>query len=284
METNKTAFLWKADLLGGVGGHAGCAPFCAGLWRHHLFRPRSGFAAQGAIAGIIGATALGLIASTFGGTDRLITSPCAPAAAVLTAVSIDFVQHGVSPESSILLLMLIAVLAGIIQIGLGLAGIGSLIKFIPYPVVSGYLSGVGLTIMGSQLPRVLGAPKNMGFWDALHNPGAWRWESVVVGVLVVATMLLVSRIIRAVPAAIIAMLVGVAGYLPLGFCGSVSGNSHDNPLVVGPLGTGNSHLLDAALHNLKALRAWDVTSLTHVFVPALTLATLLSIDTLKTCV
>ncbi len=53
---------------------------------------------------------------------------------------------------------MIGLLAGLIQIGLGLAGVGRLIKFIPYPVVSGYLSGVGLIIIGSQIPKFLGAP------------------------------------------------------------------------------------------------------------------------------
>ena len=51
-----------------------------------IFAPLGGtYAAQGAIAGILGVTALGLVAGAFGGTNRLITAPCAPAAAVLAA-------------------------------------------------------------------------------------------------------------------------------------------------------------------------------------------------------
>ncbi len=250
-----------------------------------IFSPLgAGYAAQGAIAGILGTAALGLIASSFGGTDRLITAPCAPAAAVLAAVSIGFAQSGISAEASILMLMLIALLSGAIQIGLGAVGIGTLIKYIPYPVVSGYLSGVGLTIIGSQLPRVLGAPKDMGLWAAILHPDEWRWQSIVVGVVVVACMVMVPRIIRAVPAAIIAMMIGILVYLGLGFVDPALWNSHGNPLIVGPLGGTDHNLLNAVIQHFKSLQAWDTTLLAQIFLPALTLAALLSIDTLKTSI
>jgi len=250
-----------------------------------IFSPLgSGYAAQGAIAGILGTTALGLIASSFGGTDRLITAPCAPAAAVLAAVVIGFAQNGVTAEASILMLVLIALLSGTIQIGFGIVGIGHLIKFIPYPVVSGYLSGVGLTIIGSQLPRVLGAPKSMGLWEALQYPSNWRWQSIVVGIVVIVSMVMVPRIIRAVPAAIIAMMIGILVYFGLGFIDPALWSLHENPLIVGPLGGSDSNLLDVVIQHLKALRAWDPAMLVQIFLPALTLAVLLSIDTLKTCV
>ena len=118
------------------------------------------YAAFGALAGVLGAMALGLIAPTFGGTDRLITAPCAPAAAVLSAFAIELVKQGVSPSSIVLLLTVLGILTGALQILIGFLGVGRLIKFIPYPVVSGYLSGVGLIIIGSQLPKLVGAPDN----------------------------------------------------------------------------------------------------------------------------
>ena len=116
------------------------------------------YAAFGALAGILGATALGLIAPTFGGTDRLITAPCAPATAVLSAFAIQLVSQGVQPVAVVLMMTVLGILAGMIQILIGFLGIGKLIKYIPYPVVSGFLSGVGLIIIGSQLPKFAGAP------------------------------------------------------------------------------------------------------------------------------
>ncbi|HSO78588.1 MAG TPA: SulP family inorganic anion transporter, partial [Chromatiaceae bacterium] len=113
------------------------------------------YASLGAMAGIIGATVLGLVAPTLGGTDRLITTPCAPAAAVLAAFAIEMTHQGVQTDAIILLLILLGVIAVLGQIMLGVVGIGRLIKFIPYPVVSGYMSGVGLIILGSQIPKFL---------------------------------------------------------------------------------------------------------------------------------
>ena len=250
-----------------------------------IFSPLgAGYAAAGAVAGILGATVLGLVTPALGGTDRLITAPCAPAAAVLAALAIGFAGQGVAPETGLLLLVLIALLAGGMQIGLGLLGVGRLIKYIPYPVVCGYLSAVGLTIIGSQLPRVLGVPKQMGLWQAVQHPGDWHWQSIVVGVLVIASMVLVQRLVVAIPAAIVAMLVGVATYLALGLIDQGLWQTINNPLVVGALGGADVSLWEAVTRNVSALGAMDLALLAQVLVPALTLAALLSIDTLKTCI
>ena len=74
--------------------------------------------AQGAVAGILGAIALGLVSPLLGGSTRLITAPCAPAAAVLSALAAGFAQAGMPPEKVMMLLGLIGLLAGVIQIGL----------------------------------------------------------------------------------------------------------------------------------------------------------------------
>ena len=128
------------------------------------------YAVFGALAGIVGAVALGLIAPTFGGTDRLISAPCAPAAAVLSAFAIELVQQGVSPSSIVLLLTVLGILTGMIQMFIGFLGAGRMIKYIPYTVVSGYLSGVGLIIIGSQMPSFLGADTGTAWWTAALAP------------------------------------------------------------------------------------------------------------------
>lgn len=283
MDKPGSAF-WPGDLWGGLAAMLVALP-SAIAFGVTIFSPfGAGNVAHGALAGILGATVLGLIAPAFGGTDRLITAPCAPAAAVLVAVAIDLARQGIGAEAGVLLLMLIGLLAGLIQIGLGLVGVGRLIKYIPYSVVCGYLSGVGLTIIGGQLPRVLGVPREMGFWQALTTPSAWQWQSIVVGIVVVLTMALVPRVIRVVPAAIIAMLAGVAAYLALGLADPALLHAAGNPLVIGPLGVAAGGLPEALLRNVQALGAFDPARLPLVLLPALTLAVLLSIDTLKTCV
>ena len=284
MATAKAPPSWAGDFWGGLAAMLVALP-SAIAFGVTIFSPLGpSYAAQGAVAGILGAMALGIIAPGFGGTDRLITAPCAPAAAVLTAVAIGFVAQGIEPTTSLLMLMLIAVIAGVVQILLGLVGVGRMIKYIPYPVVSGYLTGVGLIIVTSQFPRVLGVPKEMGLLVALQSPADWHWQSIVVGLMVIVAMQVVPRITQAVPAAIVAMLIGVLTYFALGFIDPVLWTVGGNPLVVGPLAESDKSLLGVIVDNLHTLSAWDATLLAQVFLPALTLAALLSIDTLKTCV
>jgi SulP family sulfate permease len=275
---------WAGDVWGGSAAMLVALP-SAIAFGVTIFSPLGGsYAAQGALAGILGATALGLIAPAFGGTSRLITAPCAPAAAVLAALAATFAQQGMPGDAAVLMLILIGLLAGAMQIGLGLAGVGRLIKYIPYPVVSGYLSGVGLIIIGSQVPKLLGAPKGMNLWQALTAPQQWLWQGIVVGLVVLAGMVLAPRITRTVPAAIQALLLGVMTYFGLGFIDASLLRLEGNPFIIGPLGGAGGSVLDGISQHWHALGAFNAAMLAQVAIPALTLAVLLSIDTLKTCV
>ncbi len=285
MAAPNQAKAWAGDLWGGLAAMLVALP-SAVAFGVTIFAPLGGsYAAQGALAGILGAMALGLIAAVLGGTDRLITAPCAPAAALLAALTMHLSQGGSDPSSVVLMLMLIGIVAGLIQVGIGLSGIGAIIKYIPYPVVSGYLSAVGLTIIAGQLPRVLGADKNAGFWQALLHPQQWAWQSIVVGLAVIATMMLVPRFTHVIPPAILALLVGVAAYFGLGYLDPALWQLADNPFVVGFFPVSDTSMLDAFRLKMQALGNWHPAHLAaDIFLPALSLAALLSIDTLKTCV
>src|SRR3989338_4431702 len=78
------------------------------------------YAAQGALAGILGVTALGLIAPVLGGTNRLITAPCAPAAAVLAAFALESMHNGSDLPTVILMLPVLGLMAGLLQIFFGM--------------------------------------------------------------------------------------------------------------------------------------------------------------------
>lgn len=250
-----------------------------------IFAPLGGsLAAQGAMAGILGAVALGLVAGAMGGCQRLISAPCAPAAAVLSALAVTFTQQGIAAPTVVLMLGLIGLLAGVFQVGLGRLHVGRLIKFIPYPVVSGYLSGVGLIIIGSQVPKFLGAPAGATWMASALNPSLWAWQSGVVGTVVVAVMVWSPRIVKSVPAAIVALLAGVGSYLLLALWNPDLLRTAHNPLLIGPLGVGDVSLLASAKVHWLALLGLGLDVMVKVLLPALTLAVLLSIDSLKTCV
>ena len=242
------------------------------------------FAAFGALAGILGATALGLIAPTFGGTDRLISAPCAPAAAVLSAFAIQLVSGGTDPLAVVLLMTVLGILTGILQLLIGFLGIGKLIKYIPYPVVSGYLSGVGLILIGSQLPKFAGMPDPSSWLETILHPAAWDWRAVAIGLVTSVVMFVSPRVIKTVPGTIMGILAGAATYAALAMNDASMTQLDGNTLVIGQLGaTGEGYveLLTRRWYQIGELKLSQVAGLVG---SALTLAALLSIDTLKTCV
>ena len=242
------------------------------------------YAAFGALAGILGAAALGLIAPIFGGADRLISAPCAPAAAVLSAFAIELVKQGMAPANIILLLTVLGILTGLVQILLGFLGIGRMIKYIPYTVVSGYLSGVGIIIIGSQIKNFLGAATNAPWWQVVINPGMWDLRSIGVGSATVIVALLSPKVTRKIPGTILGICAGLLTYFGLAVTDPSMMTLADNKLVLGALGGvegGYLNTLVSRWHDLGELKISQVGALIG---SALTLAALLSIDTLKTCV
>ena len=272
------------DLWGGLAAMLVALPSAIAFGVTIFLPLGAAYAAQGAIAGILGVTALGLVAGAFGGTNRLISAPCAPAAAVLSALAIQWTQNGITAESAVLMLSLMALICGLLQLGFGAVGLGRLIKYVPYPVVSGYLSGVGLIIIISQVPKFLGLPKQTALWDGLVSPSLWQWQGVAVGAVTVAVMLTAPLFTKAVPAAILGLAAGVLAYFGLGLADPALYTLTGNALVVGPLGGSGVGFGEAIAGRWKAFGDLDFAGLAGLLVPAATLAVLLSIDTLKTCV
>jgi len=250
-----------------------------------IYSPLGGsYAALGALAGILGATALGLVAPSLGGTNRLVTAPCAPAAAVLAGLAAELIAKGTAPAAALLMLTVIGVLTGVLQLTFGVLRLGRLIKYMPYPVVSGYLSGVGLTIIGSQVPKLLGTPGGTHFWASLAAPARWQWQAIAVGLVTVLVMSLADRVTKVVPAAILGLAAGVATYFALALGDGALLTLSNNAFVIGSLGTAGDGFLSALGGRWMAIGRLGTAEITAVLVPALTLAVLLSIDTLKTCV
>lgn len=240
-------------------------------------------AGQGALVGMIGAAALGLIAPLFGGTPALITAPCAPAAAILAGLAVALVSLGVEPGRIPGLLAITALLSALLQVLYGLLKGGRLIKYIPYPVVSGYLSGVGLIIALGQLPKLFGLPTETGLMHGLVSPELWQWPGIIVGLITITVMLLAPRITRKIPAAILGLLSGIGGYFILGLFMPSLLSVEANPLLIGPIRSTGSFLqtVSGRFSSLLAIRMEDLRLVAY---SALALSALLSIDTLKTCV
>ncbi|HEY0593055.1 MAG TPA: SulP family inorganic anion transporter [Thermoanaerobaculia bacterium] len=236
----------------------------------------------GALAGIIGAAVLGLVAPLVGRNGGFITAPCAPAAAVLSGFAAELVgRGGIEPARIIVLLAFTGLASAILQIVYGALRAGRLIKFIPYQVVTGYLSGVAVIIAMSQIPRLLGTGGGAKLADALVNPATWRWEGIVVGVVTMAVMALVPRLTKAVPGAIAGFAAGIGAYFALGAIRPELLRLGGNSLVIGPITAGGS-LIGTALERASSFQALRAADVALTIGAAFTLSILLSIDTLKT--
>jgi sulfate permease, SulP family len=239
------------------------------------------------MAGLLGAAALGIVAPLCGRTGGLISAPCAPAAAILTALITGLITGSsgpsIGPAAIMPLMALTVLLSALFQTLYGIIGGGRLIKFIPFQVVSGYLSGVGLLIAIGQLPKLLGLPKGVGLAEGIVSPELWKWPGLVVGIVTMSVMALAPLVTRKIPAAILGLLGGIIAYFSMSpfFPGLLE--LRGNPLIIGPLQTSGS-FLEAVSGRTHSLLEINITALHLVLVPALTLSVLLSIDTLKTCV
>lgn len=142
----------KGDLFGGITAGIVALPLAL------AFGVSSGL---GPSAGLYGAIFIGFFAALFGGTNTQISGPTAPMTAVSMVViaGIIAINDG-DIEKALPAILTIFVLAGILQIGLGLLGLGKYIKYIPYPVVSGFMTAIGVIILVTQiLPAVGYYPK-----------------------------------------------------------------------------------------------------------------------------
>ena len=249
-----------------------------------------GYLAQGAVAGILGAIAMGLVASIVGGAPRLISAPCAPAAAVVTVLAAELIagtrggEGSIQPQEVILLMTLVGLMSGGLQLVYGIAGAGRLIKYIPFPVVSGYLSGVGVLIFLSQLPKFLGFPKEIDLSVGLTSLEHWDWPSITVGATTVLGILVGPKVTKAVPAAIVGLLAGMLTYFGLGLVQPELLQLENNDLLIGPLGAGPGSVLTGLSERWSSIEGLHVGDVHALLIPAVTLSILLSIDTLKTSV
>ena len=226
---------------------------------------------SGASAGLLGAAVLGLVAPLISRNGGFITAPCAPAAAVLSGLAIQLRDGGTAPPRILILLGLTALACALLQMVFGALRAGRLIKFIPYQVVNGYLSGVAVIIAIAQIPRFIGRTPQQ----------PWRWEAIAIGAVAIIAMIVTPRLTSVVPGTIVALASSVATYFVIAALRPEMRVLANNKLVIGPIETAMSSLgvMASRFASLVSITGADVAIVAG---PALTLAVLLSIDTLKT--
>ena len=216
----------------------------------------------GALAGMYGAIAVGFFAAVFGGTRSQISGPTGPMAVAMAVIVTSYADSLVEAFT-------IAIMAGLIQVLLGVVRIGRFVAYTPYSVISGFMSGIGLIIIILQTLPFLGAVVAeggpMGALRAL--PEAARDMNtqafVIAAVTLVVGVMWPKRLRKVLPPTLAALVAGtLLGVLWL-----------TDARVIGEVPTGLPMLIRPSVSVDLVLRALQ---------PALTLALLGSIDSLLT--
>ena len=200
----------RGDLFGGISAGVAALPLCLGL---------GVLSGLGPEAGLYGAIALGVLASLFGGASVLVSGPTTP----MTLVTAGVVAASLRPDGEVNLSLVVAVflLTGALQVVLGLLRLGSFIRYVPYPVISGFMSGIGVIIIIQQIFPMAGMAQPSSDPAAiiarLHTlPAGFAWPVALLSAATLAIIYLLPRVIRVVPSSLLALLGVTAASLLFG--------------------------------------------------------------------
>ena len=218
----------------------------------------------GAIAGLYGAIILGFFAALFGGTPTQISGPTGPMTVVFASAIAAF-------PNDFSTVMTIVFLAGLMQISFGIVGIGKWIKYIPYPVISGFMCGIGVIIIILQINPFLGVDSYTSIiytvTHLLDTFGKINYEAVILATLTLIIMFLTpKKVSKIIPPALIALVSMTLLSIFLNFQVKVIGEI--------PMG----------LPNFVLPISFDILKLSTILTLSITLALLASIDSLLTSV
>ena len=234
---------------------------------------------MGALAGLIGATFLGFFASLFGGTHSQISGPTGPMT-VITAPLLSGVWAAQHSMSAVLISMSLAGLfCGLFQILFGILKIGKYVRYIPYPVLSGFMSGIGVIIIIQQLYPLIGCKSPVLVVDMITQfpervAGGVSFTALLLGLGTIAIIYLFPLITKKIPSTLVALLVMTIISLFLNM---------DEKLLIGQIPAGFPMPAFAKEGLDLAGLDWGLVLKASV-IPGLTLAGLGSIDTLLTSV
>ena len=253
----------RGDVFGGITAGIVALPLAL------AFGVQSG---AGPVAGLYGAIVLGIFAATFGGTSSQVSGPTGPMTVVAALVVIKAIEEYGSLEAGMGFIICIFLLAGVVQILFGVLKLGTYIKYIPYPVVSGFMSGIGGIIILFQIYPFFGQTSPKKVLDVITNIvdviPIINWEAMIIASSTIAIIYLFPKITKAIPSTLVAL---ISMTIVTTFIG----------LEVPVIGTIPSSLPELKIGAIASIHASDITLIIEL---ALTLALLGAIDSLLTSV
>ncbi len=198
----------RGDVLGGITAAVVALPLALAFGNAALGQ-------GGAIYGLYGAVVVGFIAALFGGTPAQVSGPTGPMSVTVAGVVASLAAVGVSRDLSageiLPLVMAAVVIGGLFQVAFGVLRLGKYITLVPYSVVSGFMSGIGVIILALQLGPLLGISTRGGVIESLStliNNFQPNWAAVGVAVMTLAIVFLTPRrISQWVPSPLLALLI-----------------------------------------------------------------------------
>ena len=154
----------RGDILGGITAAVVALPLALAFGNAAL-------GPGGAIYGLYGAVVVGFLAALFGGTPAQVSGPTGPMSVTVAGVVAGLAAVGVPRDLSagqiLPLVMAAVVIGGLLQIAFGILKLGKYITLVPYSVVSGFMSGIGVIIIALQIGPLLGISTRGGVVDSL---------------------------------------------------------------------------------------------------------------------
>ncbi len=193
----------RGDIFGGVTAAIVSLPLAL------AFGVASG---AGPAAGLYGAVLVGLFAAMFGGTPTLISEPTGPMTVVMTAVLSTMIAQ--NPDNGVAMAFTVVMIAGVFQILLGTLKLGKYITLMPYSVISGFMSGIGVILIILQFAPFLGQPSPPGGVVGTLEQLPQLWENMrpieaVLGLITLAILFFMPKKLgRFVPPPLVALVVG----------------------------------------------------------------------------
>ena len=174
-----------------------------------------------ALLGIFACLLGGICASLLGGTQIQITAPKAPLSLILAAFVLPLTMslHVPEPASRNILIVGLASLCvltgGIIQLLFGVLRLGNLIKYVPYPVVSGFMNGIAMILILEQLGPLVGARSHISLYDIFYTPTVVQPLTLLVGLTTIIVIFCARRLVKGVPASLVGLVAGTALFYTL---------------------------------------------------------------------
>lgn len=234
----------------------------------------------GALAGLTGAALLGFFASMFGGTHSQISGPTGPMTVITASlVSGVWASSGGSLSSVLLSMSLAGLFCGLFQILFGIIKIGKYIRYIPYPVLSGFMSGIGVIIILQQIYPLIGLKSPVLVVDMFSQfpsmvANGISVSALLLGLGTIFVIELFPLVTKKVPATLVALVAMTVVSLFMDM---------EDRLLIGSIPAGFPLPFFAKSEISLAGLDWP-TIFEASIIPGLTLAGLGSIDTLLTSV